>query len=273
MLHLFLVAGVMFATTQAAKIQEVKIPSLSMQCEIPATVLLPDSYTTGNRTYPVVYLLHGYSSNHHTVLDFAEDVFTTAVDTYQIIVFLPDGGYNSWYFDSPVQPEKKYETHIGEAITFVDDHYRTISCADGRVITGGSMGGHGAMFFGLRHKDLFCAIGTMSGAVDFRPWPDGWDIEKVLGSKEQFPQRWDEHVVVNNLDKLKPGDLSIYIDVGTQDAFLEVNRALHQKLLEMGFDHIYVERPGHHDNPYWRQAIKYQLFYFSQLFKERLQKL
>jgi S-formylglutathione hydrolase FrmB len=255
----------------AAQVQEVKVPSASMGVEIPATVVLPDSYAKSMKAYPVVYLLHGYSSNHSSVLKFATDVLTTAADTYNMIVFLPDGGYNSWYFDSPVQPEKKYETHIsGEVIAFVDSRYRTIAAARGRAITGGSMGGHGAMFVGLRHKELFAAVGTMSGAVDFRPWPDGWDIKQVLGPKELFPQRWDEFVVVNNLNGLKPGELTVYVDVGTEDAFLEVNRALHRKLLEMGIGHIYVERPGHHDNPYWREAIKYQLFCLHQVFRSSL---
>jgi S-formylglutathione hydrolase FrmB len=263
-LHLFLMVAGMLTTARAAQIQEIKVPSPAMQCEIPATVILPDSYAGGDRAYSVVYLLHGYSSTHHTVVEFAADILTAAVDTYQIILFLPDAGYNSWYFDSPVQPAKKYETHMSEAIAFADSHYRTISAAAGRAITGGSMGGHGALFFGLRHKELFCAIGTLSGAVDFRPWPQGWDLPQILGPKDQFPQRWDEQVAVNQLNNLKPGDLAVYIDVGTQDAFLEVNRTLHGKLLEMGIDHVYVERPGQHDNPYWRQAIQYQLFFFSQ---------
>lgn len=263
-LNVFVVITIMSAAVRAAEIQEVKVPSAAMQCEIPATVILPDSYAGGERAYSVVYLLHGYSSTHHTVVEFAADILTAAVDTYQIILFLPDGGYNSWYFDSPVQPARKYETHLAEAIAFADSHYRTIATPAGRAITGGSMGGHGSLYFGLRHKELFCAIGVLSGAVDFRPWPQGWDLPQILGPKEEFPQRWDEHVAVSQLDRLKPGELAVYIDVGTQDAFLEVNRTLHGKLLEMGIDHIYVERPGRHDNPYWREAIKYQLFFFGE---------
>ncbi|OQA00771.1 MAG: S-formylglutathione hydrolase [Planctomycetes bacterium ADurb.Bin412] len=263
-LNVFVIITMMSAAAHAAEIQEVKIPSAAMQCEIPATVILPDSYAGGERAYSVVYLLNGYSSTHHTVVEFAADILTAAVDTYQIILFLPDGGYNSWYFDSPMQPARKYETHLAEAIAFADSHYRTIAAAAGRAITGGSMGGHGSLFFGLRHKELFCAIGVLSGAVDFRPWPQEWDLPQILGPKEEFPQRWDEHVAVGQLDRLKPGELAVYIDVGTQDAFLEVNRTLHGKLLEMGIGHIYVERPGQHDNPYWREAIKYQLFFFGE---------
>jgi len=263
-LNVFFIMTMMLVAARAAQIQEVKVPSAAMQCEIPATVILPDSYAGGERAYSVVYLLHGYSSTHHTVVEFAADILTAAADTYQIILFLPDGGYNSWYFDSPIQPAKKYETHLAEAIAFADSHYRTIAAAAGRAITGASMGGHGSLFFGLRHKELFCAIGTMSGKVDFRQWPQTGDVQKILGPKKKFPKRWDEYVAVNQLDRLKPGELAVYIDVGTQDAFLKMNRTLHGKLLEMGIDHIYVERPGQHDNPYWREAIKYQLFFFGE---------
>ncbi|MDO8303120.1 MAG: alpha/beta hydrolase-fold protein [Sedimentisphaerales bacterium] len=254
----------------AARVQDVNVPSLSMNKQIPAIVILPDSYFKTDKTYPVVYLLHGYSSSPKKTFDVAGEIFTAAADKYEMIIFLPDGGYNSWYFDSPILPQQKYETHIAsEIVQFADSHFRTIPSAWARAITGGSMGGHGAMFVALRHKDIFGSVGSLSGAVDFRPFPENWDIKQTLGPIAQFSQRWDEYVVINNLPRLKPDELTIYLDIGTKDAFIEVNRALHKKLLVMDIPHVYIERPGHHDDHYWRVAIKYQLFFFSEIFREK----
>lgn len=254
----------------AAKIIDLKVPSAAMKTDIPATILLPNSYSKGHKSYPVVYMLPGYSSDNRTVLTFAEDIVTQAADNYNMIIVMPDGGFNSWYFDSPLIPEKQYETHISsELIEYIDSHYRANKSRNARAITGGSMGGHGAMYLALRHKELYCAVGSMSGNVDFRLWPDEWDVKQILGPKDQFPQRWDDGAVMNNLNRLKPGDLSICVDVGTKDPFLEVNRTMHQKLLDMGIEHTYIERPGQHDNPYWREAIRHQLFFFDEVFREK----
>ena len=43
------------------------------------------------------------------------------------------------------------------------------------------MGGHGAMWNAIRHKDTFGAGGSTSGGVDIRPFPLNWDMSKQLG--------------------------------------------------------------------------------------------
>jgi S-formylglutathione hydrolase FrmB len=255
--------------TFAATVQEVNVPSPAMHTQIAAVVILPDSYFKTQKTYPVVYLLHGYGSSPAQTFKLAGDILTDAADTYEMIVFLPGGGFNSWYFDSPIHPEQQYQTHIAdEVVQFVDSHFRTIRSAWARAITGYSMGGHGAMLIALHHTATFGSAGSLSGVVDFRPFSEEWGIKQTLGSINQFPQRWNQGVVINNLRELKAGELNIYVDVGIKDTFLEVNRALHKRLLEMGIPHIYIERPGRHDDPYWRAAIKYQLFFFNETFKE-----
>lgn len=263
-------AVVLAAGTKAARVEEISVPSAAMSNQIPAIVIVPEYYTVTNAPLPVTYLLHGYSSSPRKSLDLLDVELRRAADASPMIIVLPDGGYNSWYFDSPVQPWRKYETFMAsELVRFTDEHYRTIRARLARAITGGSMGGHGAMFIGLRHKDVFGAVGSMSGGVDFRPFPENWDIKLVLGPRDEFPKRWDDHVVVNNLAGLKPDDLTLYVDIGTKDPFLEVNRALHRRLLEMDIPHVYVERPGQHDDAYWKVAVQYQLAFFGNTFKKK----
>ena len=56
---------------------------------------------------------------------------------------------------------------VKDLIGHVDGTYRTIAKREGRAINGLSMGGYGALMLGLRHPDMFCSIGSHSGALAF----------------------------------------------------------------------------------------------------------
>ena len=145
-----------------------------MKKTIKAVVITPDNYATA-QALPVVYLLHGYSGNYADWITQAKG-FEKAVDLYQIIIVCPDGN-NSWYWDSPVDSNYKYETYVSkELVSWIDGKYKTIKDRKGRSITGLSMGGHGALYLALKHQDVFGAAGSMSGGVDIRPCPTKWDM-------------------------------------------------------------------------------------------------
>ncbi len=254
-----------------SRLRELRIPSISMNKEIPASVLLPDAYFKDpNTRFPVVYLLHGYSGNYASwTKDFPETKKWGNI--LNCIIVSPDGAFSSWYFDSPVDPSFRYETHVAkEVVAYIDREFRTIASRKGRAISGLSMGGHGALFLALRHPDVFGAAGSMSGGVDLRPFPGNWDIAKRLGSRQEFPQRWEEGSVINNLyrwDEKMP--VKFIIDCGTDDFFFDVNLALHEKMLLWDIPHDFIARPGEHNRAYWKNAVSYQLLYFSAFFGEQ----
>ena len=252
-------------TLLAARIETCQVPSPSMSTNVPATVILPDTYAAG-KPLPVIYLLHGYGQNHASWL---KDVPITAslADRYQVILVCADGGIGSWYWDSPVDPKFRYETHvIHELIPYIDAHYSTVGRREGRAITGLSMGGHGALYLGFRHQDIFGAAGSMSGGVDICPFPEEWDIAKRLGPEAEQPERWREYSVLGQTQRLTKNGLAIIIDCGTGDFFLDANRKLHKTLLYLRVPHDYIERPGGHLLPYWNNAIEYQVLFFSKFF-------
>lgn len=235
-----------------------------MSREIPVTVITPESYDT-TKTFPVIYLLHGFSDNHTRWSQ--KGVVGALADLYEIIFVLPDGGYDSWYFDSPICPEYQYETFISsELVSYIDSHYSTIAERGGRAITGLSMGGHGAMYLGIRHQDIFGSMGAMSGGVDIRPFPNKWGISKRLGSMDTHPENWENNTVINLTHLLKPGSINIVFECGSEDFFYEVNCALHKKLLEQKIPHDFYSRPGGHNWTYWLNAIKYQTMFFNDRF-------
>jgi S-formylglutathione hydrolase FrmB len=251
-----------------ASVDSIAVFSSSMKKPIKVLVIKPDKIPAGSKL-PVVYLLHGYSGNYKSWLKDAPGLIQKAYDN-QIILVMPDGGFNSWYFDSPVDSRYKYETFMTkELVPYIDDHYPTINNVSFRAITGLSMGGHGAFYLAIKHKDLFGAAGSICGGVDIRPFPNNWDMSKVLGPLSTNKDNWDRNTVINMVDSLKNRELRLIFDCGLDDFFLEVNRALHTKLAANKVGHDYIERPGMHNSAYWSNSIDYQLLYFSKFFKEK----
>ena len=258
-------------SSRASRVDTVRIYSEVMQREISALVITPDRYPlTETALYPVVYLLHGYSGNYLDWHDKASAVVPLA-DQHQVIMVCPDGGYNSWYVDSPVDSSSQYETHVGkEVVAYVDKHYRTVTSRAGRAITGLSMGGHGALFLALRHPDIFGAAGSMSGGVDLTYDTNAWGIAEKLGRYQDYPLRWDSLSVVNLIQLQPPNALALIIDCGSDDFFFEINRQLHRGLLRQEIPHDYTVRPGGHRWDYWNRAVQYQLLFFRNHFNETL---
>jgi S-formylglutathione hydrolase FrmB len=256
---------------KAAIVDTVETYSPSMKKSIKAVIIRPDNYEK-IKELPAVYLLHGYSGNYADWITKAKG-FETAADLYQMLIVCPDGGFGSWYWDSPVDPAFKYETYVAsELVNWIDSKYKTVKSRKGRAITGLSMGGHGALYLALRHQDVFGAAGSMSGGVDIRPFPNNWDMSKRLGTYTEQPERWEKNTVINLLHLLTPNSLALLIDCGTEDFFFKVNENLHQQLQYRNIPHDFIARPGAHNWPYWANAIQYQLLFMNTYFHNQPQK-
>lgn len=251
---------------QAARVDTVFVKSSSMNKEVEVVYILPDKSVAGSpQACPVVYLLHGYGGNAHTWLGLKPELPRIA-DERGIIFVCPDGE-NSWYWDSPKDASYRYETFISsELVDYTDVHYATVAQKRARAISGLSMGGHGALWNAIRHKDVFGAAGSMSGGVDIRPFPENWEMKKQLGELAANKEVWDSHTVINQVGKLANGDLALIIDCGESDFFLEVNKALHGRLLENKIDHDFITRPGGHTGGYWNNSVDYHILFFSKFF-------
>jgi S-formylglutathione hydrolase FrmB len=263
----FIFLTVLLLKAKAATVDTVNTHSAAMNKDIKAVVIRPDDYSMSKK-FPVLYLLHGFSGNYSDWVLKAPSVKKLS-DVYQMIIVCPDGGFASWYFDSPMSKEWQYETYISkELIGYVDGHYSTITDRSGRAITGLSMGGHGALYLAFKHLDIYGAAGSMSGGVDLRPFPDSFGIEQVLGKYSEFPQRWEQNSVINMVYLLKPNSLAIIFDCGSSDFLFEANKALHEKLLERNIPHDFTVRPGSHTWEYWGNSINYHALFFSRFFNK-----
>ena len=249
------------------QVDTISVFSPKMHKEVKSVVILPDNYTV-KKHYPVVYLLHGYSDNYAKWIKTVPSIKVLATE-HQLILVCPDGGYSSWYFDSPIDSTFQYETYITkDLLSWVDGHYSTIPDRSARAITGLSMGGHGALYLAIRNKNLFAQAGSMSGGVDLRFSTKKYDLAKRLGTYESHPEEWDNRSVINMVEMLKNNELNIIIDCGVSDFFYQINAALHRRLMVLNIDHDFIERPGAHNWEYWTNSIQYQLLFFDKCFEK-----
>lgn len=267
MKYIYLFAFVLFANTVfCATIDTVTVFSVDMNKDIKTVVIKPNTYDDEDR-FPVLYLLHGFGDRYDGWITKVPSVAALS-DLYDIIIVCPDGGFDSWYWNSPLDPSYQYETFVArELVDWVDKNLNTISSRQGRAITGLSMGGHGGLFLGFRNQDVFGACGSMSGGVDIRPFPNNWGMSKYIGKQSENPEYWNKYTVMEQLHLLTPNSIKIIIDCGTEDFFYEVNERLHKELLYRNIPHDYVIRPGSHNWDYWSNAIKYQVLYFYEYFE------
>ena len=132
-LLLFLFRG--FNST-GATVDSVMIYSKAMQKEFRCVVIIP--IETQNKTvpFPVVYLLHGFSGSCNNWINHLPELKQYA-DEYKMMIVCPDGGYSSWYIDSPVDSTIKYETYISKEVPlYIESNYPVFQQRNGRAVTG-----------------------------------------------------------------------------------------------------------------------------------------
>ncbi len=252
----------------AQQVDTISVFSKKMDRYIKNVVILPDGYNTPDKKYPVLYLLHGHGGKYDSWIKTTKKNLPEEATKWQMIIVCPDG-QNSWYWDSPVNPKSQFETYVSsELVAYIDENYNTVADHDGRAITGLSMGGHGGLWLGINHSDIFGACGSMSGGVDIRPFMSKWNMSDMLGDHKQNPEIIDNYTVITHLDKIKPNTLSIIVDCGKDDFFYEVNESLHKEMLQKNVLHDYIVRPGGHTHQYWNNAIDYQMQFFSKFFNK-----
>lgn len=267
--------------TFGAKVDSLEIPSAAMNKTYKAAVLLPKTYAKSKAAYPVLYLLHGGGGRFSDWLRQTPDkqLLHKLADQYNIIIVTPEGERLGGYLDSPVQPDNKFETYITKEVTAkIDNTYRTIRDRKGRVIIGLSMGGHGAFYLATRNPNLYCAAGSMSGALDLNA--NNWKITpefakriepgftRILGPLGATPDYYAANSVVNMVNKMKSNEVKLIFDCGVDDFLIEPNRELHRRLVYQKVPHDYTERPGGHTWDYWENSLSYQLIFMHKVLQE-----
>jgi putative tributyrin esterase len=261
--------------TRRVQQQTVQFKSNLIGKVLPYDALLPPGYFKSNRRYPVLYLLHGLFGHYDdwiTRTNLAE-----YAANYDLIIITPEGN-DSWYIDSATVPTDKYESYfVRELIPDVDARYRTIKDRRARGVAGLSMGGYGALKYGLKYRDYFAFAGSLSGALDPANRSEehpgfAWDIlgpslTAAFGPPNSRARQDNElHQIARNLTAAEISALPyLYFDCGLEDGFLATNRELAEILLSKKIAHQYRQLPGEHNWEYWDRQVREILRLYADL--------
>ncbi len=231
---------------------------------------IPKSSESKPARFPVLYLLHGGWDDYRAWKEHADKKIRELVQKYGLIVVTPDGDPFGWYADSPFDRANQIETFfIKELIPQVEQELPVIPGRRG--VCGLSMGGHGAFILSLRNPDAFTSVSSMSGIMDITRHPTQWELSRVFGpfDEENLPN-WREHsafyLSAGHPERLT--GLTMKISVSMEDEWsIEDNRLFHQKLEEMGVEHVYNESPGKHDWIYWTGQLPEHISFHAEALK------
>jgi putative tributyrin esterase len=229
------------ATSDIAPAIVVNVPSASLGREQVATILLPASYRTSQQRYPVMYLLHGGGQDHTA---FAARGWFRALSSRDMIVVTPSVG-DSWYVNSVADANAKYEDFVvKDLIAYVDGRYRTVASRDGRAIAGVSMGAWGAMMLGLKHHQLFGAVGALSAPFGISRQDPKMDMtsrtQQRFGAPETPERRERDPGTLASTIPVESVPL-LYLACGNQDIFVADNRRFVERLTARKIPYEYRE--------------------------------
>ena len=273
-----------FAQPMGKIIQEKTIKSTILNRNVNYTLYLPADYDQSQRTYPVVYLLHGYTDDNTAWLQFGEvnryaDKAIAEGTIPPMIIVMPDAD-SSFYINSYDGKEKYEDFFIKEFIPAIEKAWKIKAEKRFRGVAGLSMGGYGTLIYALKYPELFAAAAPLSAAVfgddDVTEMPEN-DFERIFGplygrglkGKDRLSKAWYDNsipklVETKSADELKK--VRYWIDCGDDDFLIKGNCNLHIMLTEKKVPHEFRVRDGVHDWNYWRTGIVDALKFIGESF-------
>ena len=215
------------------------------------SIYLPAGYTD-SKQYPVLYLLHGYGGDQNewwVYDDMADDADTMIAsgEVPEMIIVTPDG--QTWmYIDNLYGNGLNYEQYFFEELMpEVELRYSIRRERTSRAIGGFSMGGYGALRYGVMHHELFSYVYAMSSVIGGYGGTDMGDI------------------IRNYQPSVLPG---ITLECGDRDYFTYDNREFSAQLTQLGIAHKHIERSGGHDWEFWSACTPKMLLKVGGLFRQ-----
>jgi enterochelin esterase-like enzyme len=278
LLTLFLILWVpSLLIAQTGKVSD----NLSMQSKLlkmdrKYAIYLPPDYETSQRSYPVLYLLHGAGDDQTgwvqfgEVLTIADEAIKSGLATAMIIV-MPDANTGKRGYVNDVKKEWLYEDFFfQEFMPFIEKTYRIKADKRYRAIAGLSMGGEGTFIYALHHPELFSAACPLSAATgpknieelkNYRLWAG---VEGISDSdKEQYFKRYSVLSLIENMPDDQKKAVRWYIDCGDDDFLYEGNCLVHIAMRKKEIPHEFRIRDGVHSWVYWRAALPKVLEFVS----------
>lgn len=242
------------------------------------SVYLPPDYHTSERSYPVLYLLHGAGDDHTGWVQFGEVLRITdnAIkngSATSMIIVMPDANTGQrGYFN---RGDWKYEDFFFEELMpHVEKKYRIKHEKRYRAVSGLSMGGGGAFMYALHRPDLFsssCPLSASTGMISKDDARIKQFIENSKTSKKEVMQYFERNSALTLLETVpveKVKSVKWFIDCGDDDFLFEGNSLVHISMKKKGIPHEYRVRDGKHTWTYWRESLPEVLKFISNTFHQ-----
>ena len=214
-------------------------------------VYTPPGYDpVAKKTYPVLYLLHGFSDDASgwTAVGHANVILDNLIaqgKAKPMLVVMPLGYgtmemiWHSWAsWSHPDLRDTNFrkfsEALLTEVMPRVESEYRITKDRNARAIAGLSMGGSESLLTGLNNLDKFSWIGAFSSG----------------GIPEDFQKDFPA------LDANANQQIHLlWIACGTEDHLIKVNRDFREWLKTKGVKATEIETPGMHTWMVWRRNL------------------
>lgn len=261
--------------SKSPRVESISFHSVSLDKRMPFNIYLPPGYD-GKTTFPVLYLLHGYTGNEKDwvpgsgIAEKADQMIQAG--KIQPLIIVSVGYDNSYGLNSAEQTRKpcsqcndegRYQDYLHkDIIEYVDKNYATVASREARYIGGFSMGGFSALYTAFTHPEMFSKVGGHSPAVWLDNWTNTGNLNGWLYPTEEVRKTRDPIELAQSSDLT---GLSVYLDCGRDDyyQFYEGAEKLHKTLIKEGFDSQYHLNDGDHDGKYLSSQLENYLLFYS----------
>ncbi|AKP50390.1 alpha/beta hydrolase [Cyclobacterium amurskyense] len=241
-------------------------------------IYLPPGYEYSQRSYPVLYLLHGAGDDQTGWVQFgevqriADKAFEDGTATPMIIV-MPDANTGQRGYFNDIKNEWRYEDFFFEELMpYVESQYRIKSVKKYRAISGLSMGGGGTYFYAMHRPDLFSSACPLSASLRNTSFDDFVKrYEGEVKDKGQLKVYFDKHQALRQLEVIdieKIKSVKWFFDCGDDDFLYEGNSLVHIAMKKKEIPHEFRIRDGAHNWTYWRASLPEVLGFISQTFHQ-----
>ena len=289
MKHIPLILLTVLVTALSAQAQHgVVHDNLSMESEIlemerKYAVYLPPDYHRSERSYPVLYLLHGAGDDQTgwvqfgEVLHIADKAIRQGKATPMVIV-MPDADTGQrGYFNDATNSWRYEDFFFEEFMPHIESTFRIKGQKRYRAVAGLSMGGGGSFMYALHHPELFSAAAPLSAATgmvtleQYKDRMERWGNPIPDMPDDELEAYLNRHNAVHLIETLPEDDIKSvrwFIDCGDDDFLYEGNAMAHIALRKRDIPHEFRIRDGGHTWTYWRQSLPVVLHFVSQGFHQ-----
>lgn len=242
------------------------------------SIYLPPDYESSQRSYPVLYLLHGSGDDQTGWIQFgeagsiADKAISEGISTPLIIV-MPDANTGRRGYFNDIRGDWRYEDFFfQELIPHIEKTYRVKSEKQFRAVAGLSMGGGGSFMYALHRPDMFssaCPLSASTGPLTLDDMKNNFERNKINVADTALSNYFNKHSVVplilNMPDSVKKS-VRWYIDCGDDDFLYEGNSLVHIAMRKKDVPHEFRIRNGAHNWTYWRESLPEVLRFITEGF-------